>query len=72
MKWLNATSDPGGWKDYEFTLVESDGQPLLVADEIVRAYIGYVSECRSNNETELSFGDWMSDISAQEPASAVL
>lgn len=67
MKWLDKSAEPGGWKDYEFTLVSSEGKPLLVADEIVRAYIGYVSECRSNNETELSFGDWMSDFGAAEP-----
>jgi hypothetical protein len=72
MKWLNTAADPGGWKSYDFTLVNADdGGPLLVSDDIVRAYMGYVSECRSTNRTELSFGDWIDESQPfdTEPAS---
>ncbi|MFT4702458.1 MAG: hypothetical protein ACI81R_000142 [Bradymonadia bacterium] len=66
MKWLSNSADPGGWKSYDFTLVQGDdGQPLMVSDEIIRAYMGYVSDCRSNNTDELSFGDWMAELNQE-------
>lgn len=65
MKWFQNPADPGGWKSYDFTLVRSDdGQPLLVSDDIVRAYMGYVNECRAKNQKQLSFGDWMMELRA--------
>ena len=70
---IPSPADPGGWKSYDFTLVRADdGQPLLVSDDIVRAYMGYVNECRANNQRQLSFGDWMAELGTDDAEARTL
>lgn len=53
-------ADPGGWRDFHYTLIQSDdNKPMLVADAIIRQYMGYLSQCRMRNIAEKSFQEWM-------------
>ena len=49
-----------GWNAFAYSLVgKVGGRMTLVSDDIVRAYVDYVTRCRARSARALSFDDWL-------------
>ena len=60
MKNLPKLSDLGGLKAMQFAIVrDEEGNPVLMANDIVSAYVAFVRQRSADGGSPISFARWM-------------
>lgn len=54
------TIDVGGFKTFPFQLArDENGQPMIIADDIIKMYLGYCMRCKMEQSEPQNFHGWL-------------